>query len=226
MNAHLWAGPELKREYAHFHLGTMIRVLGPADWTDDQTVQLNSGAIVDRGQQPTLYPHFDAFLGAVHAIPDVIQCCFGRDKFGDLRLWFKALSPGEQARRKEFSRRLKPLLYAFRALPLSGTRNTTVHRLGYPPVASRHTGRFGVVHEGTPTRHIPTAETSPHVPPLPMMASATPIELRAEDFTIDGRPLLTVCTEYLEEAAGLIAAARSIEAAVHGASPLTSPPDA
>jgi hypothetical protein len=57
------------------------------------------------------------------------------------------------------------------------------------------------------------------------MARAVPLELRPGDVTIDGKPLLEVCHDYLEEAGKLIAQARVIAAVVHGSRVITAPPD-
>ncbi len=227
MNEQLWAGPDLKQEYALFHLVAMDRILGPANWSRDEIAQLASGAIVDRGQQRALYPHFDAFLAATHAIPSIIQTCFGHDDYKKLRSWWDGLSADERARRKQFEQRFVTAAAPFHAMPLSTARHLSVHRRGYPDVSVRCSGHYGIVYVGGPTQHVPTAEAPPPInPQMPVMGHAVPLELRPDDVTIDGgKPLLTVCHEYFEAAGLLIQKAREIAQQVHGSAVVTPPPD-
>lgn len=227
MHENLWAGPELKLSYASFHLEKMQQVLGPADWTQADIAQLSSGLIVDRAQQRSLFPHFDAFLAAAHAIPFLIQCSFGYDDYGKIKSWFKTLPPDEGNRRKEFRRRLKPLLDAFLLRPLSNARNVSFHRSGHADVVVRCSGRYGIEYVGSPTEPLPAAEY-PVIrnPQQPVMAHAVPLEIRPGDVTVDGKPMLDVCQEHLDEAGKLIAKSRVIAALAHGNAAITPPPDA
>jgi len=223
----LWAGPDLKDEYAFFHLTRMQQALErPTD--DNFAAIVASGAIVDSGWQRKVGPYLDAFLSAARSIPEIIECCFGRDTGGpsDMRRWFDALSADEQARRQEFRRQFAASRDLFAVLPLTKNRNTSVHRRGYPQYEIRIAGRFGVTHEGGPTKGMPLSETptitDPYFPPA--LARAAPIEPQYTDFTIDGKPLFDTCFEYLQRAGALIAEGRKIAARVHGTNSLTPPP--
>src|SRR5579871_2018460 len=188
----LWAGPDLKLEYAQFHLDRMHDALAPPAWNDNDILCRIHGSVVDRRQQLNLYAHFDAFLSAAHAIPGVIQCCFGHDESRKMRKWFAGLPADEQRRRNKYRSLLERHINAFAALPLSSARNTSVHRRGYPEAEARVFGRFGVTFMGTPAHPVPVSYAAvPTGPPGPMPQEIQ-IDLRGGDVTVGGRPILEV----------------------------------
>jgi hypothetical protein len=219
MNEDLWAGVHLKAEYAKFFLQKMSDTLQPPRF---------SNAIVLWEQ--SFYPNLDAFLAMARSIPEIIQCCFGKDGSHKMKRWFNALSHGEQLRRKEFANNFCASYKVFSDHALSTARNISFHRTGHPPVEVRITGRFGVTHVGDPVKRVPMAEsrdfgdpgdnhallwaaTQPPFPVLPMW----------RDFTIGGKPLFAECKDYLELAEELVAEARVLSERVHGTEILTSP---
>lgn len=204
----------------------MQLALAAARWSDEDTAYLISGVIIDRGQQRELYPHFDAFLASTHAVPFIIRCCFGHDGHRALRDWFDGLTADERERRDAFSRAFSNDFGAFLARPLSGSRNTSQHRRGYATdIVARYSNRFGVTYVGDPTKPIPISETIVGGPGGPMFARERPVELRADHFSIDGRPLLEICQERLNAAQTLAGTARTLVGQVHGTRQLTQPPD-
>ena len=226
MHVELWAGAQLKLEYAHFHVARMQRALEPPEMTGDDAAIIASGAMVDTGWQRSIYPHFDAFLAAARSIPEIIQCCFGTDRDYRMLRWVQQLPAEERARRRAFRHQFTGYR-TFRDLPLSRTRHTSQHRRGYADVKLTISGRFGVTYIGGPAKPIPLSET-PYVdnPQLPLMPRASAIEPHYQDFQIDGRPLFTECHEYLGQAQILINDARALADKIHGANMLTAPPDA
>src|ERR1700687_1477412 len=158
MHDELWAGPQLKLEYAHFHVAKMLRALEPPEMTGDYAAIIASGAIVDTGWQRSIYPHFDAFLAAARSIPEIIQCCFGTDRDYRMLRWFQQLPAEEQARRRAFRHQFTGYK-TFRDLPLSRTRQTSLHRRGHADAMLIISGRFGVIYIGGPAKPIPGCET-------------------------------------------------------------------
>jgi hypothetical protein len=225
----LWAGPQLKNDYAFFHLMRMQQALAPPELEGTYAAMAASGTIVDSGWQRKIGPYFDAFLGAARSIPGIIECCFGRDTPNkEMKRWFDALPADEQDRRDQFSQGFKTARDAFAALPLSKNRNTSVHRRGYAPYEISIPGRFGLPHTGGPTKLVPLSETpiitDPNFPPA--LARPWPIQPHFANFTIEGKPLFQTCQEYLNQAGELITESRQIVAMVYGASLVTAPPDA
>ena len=152
----LWAGPELKSGYALFHLMKMQRALTPPQDDGYYAAMRASGTVVDSGWQRAIGPYFDAFLSTARSIPEIIECCFGRDAPNKaMRLWFDGLPADEQDRRDQFNQQFAAARKSFSDLPLTKTRNTAVHRRGYPPYEVRIVGRFGVIHVGGPTKPVP-----------------------------------------------------------------------
>jgi len=225
----LWAGPELKLGYAHYHLVKMQLAITPPQGDSHIAAMQAAGVLVDTGWQRAIGPYFDAFLSAARSIPEIIACCFGRDTPNkEMKLWFDGLPSAEQDRRKQFTQEFKSTRKAFSNLPLTKTRNVAVHRRGYAPYKVRIAGRFGVTHEGGPTKVIPLSEAptifDPNFPPG--LARQWPIEPNYTDVTIDDRPLFDACQEYLNEAARVIGNGRAISTQILGANVLTPPPDA
>lgn len=79
MHDELWAGPELKLSYAGFHFQKMGTSIAPRERTAYDT---GYSATADAGSQHAMFTYFDAFLCAARSIPEIIQCCFGKDKVG------------------------------------------------------------------------------------------------------------------------------------------------
>jgi hypothetical protein len=221
MHDELWAGPELKLDYAWFHFQKMETSLAPRERTRLST---EYGVTMHAGPQHSMFAHFDAFLSAARSIPEIIQCCFGDDRY--MRKWLETLPLDERSRRSAFRDEFTGY-GKFRAIPLSQTRHTSEHRRGYASVEVKITARFGVVHIGGPAKPILAAKMPPiDNPPLPLKVQATPVEPRHGDFTIEGQPLFDVCRHYLEQAQQLINGGRVIADRIHGGKPLTLPPDA
>ena len=226
MHEELWSGPQLKLEYALFHLTRIQRALQRPEMTGDCAANITSNGIVDTGWQPSLYPHFDAFLAAARSIPEIIQCCFGTDRDYRLLRWFQQLPAEEQARRRAFRHQFTGYK-TFRDLPLSRTRQTSLHRRGHADAMLIISGRFGVTYIGGPAKPIPGCETvDTDNPQPPLMTKASAIMPHYQDFQIDRRPLVTECHEYLWQAQKLIDDARALAEEVHGRSMLSAPPDA
>ena len=57
----------------------MIKVAAPPELDAHTGAMLAAAAIVDTGWPRFLYAHFDAFLVALRSVPEIIQCCFGKD---------------------------------------------------------------------------------------------------------------------------------------------------
>jgi hypothetical protein len=195
MHDDLWAAPQLKLEYALFHLTKMQQALESRTTAGDYAAMAESGAIVETDRRRSIYPHFDAFLAATRSIPQIIQCCFGafRHQFTGYR--------------------------AFRDLPLSRTR----HCREYANV--KISARFGVTYAAVPAKPVKLLETAHVEFPLPLIAGALEIEPHAQDFQIDGRPLFAECHEFLGRAQTLIIDARALAERIHGTNRLSSPPD-
>jgi hypothetical protein len=96
----LWAGVELKLQYAEFHLQQMSRSLEPPERTHMNVALEAAGAIIGTDWQISLYAHFDALLSAARSVPwrnpiptDVIEQIRGMDKaefFNTLELLWRA----------------------------------------------------------------------------------------------------------------------------------------
>lgn len=223
MHDELWAGADLKAQYARFHFTKMAEVIQPWERTAINAARQSSGAILDTGWQISIYAYFDAFLSVARSIPEIIQCCFGVDYGGPMKEWFGNLPDQEQARRHEFKRQYKTHYETFRALPLGMARHISEHRQGYPPVTVTVNGRFGVTYTGGPAKGIPTIETPEISKEFPWMNQSSELRPMWPNFAIDGRPLFDECRNYLEAASTLINAARAISDAVHGTESLTPP---
>jgi hypothetical protein len=226
MNEELWAGAELKLEYAQFHFNDMARLVAIPQRSAWDVAVLTSGAIIDNGWQRFFYAHLDALLSAARSVPEIIQCCFGHDQARQMKTWFVGLSADEQRRRRKFSKEFKVSYDGFRALPLGNARHISQHRTGVAPVEVRVTGRFGVTYIGGPAKTIPTSEARPLVDPnFPPSSRNQEVRPTWSDFTIQGQPLFETCREYLNRAQELVEAARRISDDVHGTNVLTAPPD-
>jgi hypothetical protein len=226
MNEELWAGAEVKLEYAEFHFSEMARLVAIPERTAWDVALQASGTIIDGVWQRAFYAHLDALLSAARSIPEIIQCCFGHDPARQMKKWFGGLPAAEQDRRREFRKRFEQSYKTFRDLPLGEARHQIEHRTGVAPVEVTVIGRFGVTYTGGPAKPIPMSEapiiTDPNFPPSLVKAHA--LRPNWSDFTIQGQPLFDTCREYLDEAALLVAGARLLAEAVHGTNVLTVPP--
>ena len=166
------------------------------------------------------------------SVPEIINVCFGYDDRAPkpIRDWFDALDPGEQQRRKEFTKQFAAWYGAFRALPLSNKRNVTFHHTGVSGVKVTIVGRFGI-YTGSATEPVPQAESMP-IPsdadpnfPWPALIRPTALEPKWSDFQIDGRPLYEEVAAYFEATGKLLSEAHNIAEGVHGSNTLSEPPD-
>jgi hypothetical protein len=186
--------------------------------------------------QAKFYYHLDAFLVATRAVPDIIQTCFGKDRV--MGAWLSTLDTNEKNRRRKFQQFFQPDYNNFRKLPLSLTRNVTVHRRGVPQAEVQVLGRYGV-YKGGPLASIPSAESRPIIagndPSLQWAATLPPqpVEPSANDFTFEipqqngpsqSIPLFTGCPQYLKEAEQLKIQAYALCQQKHGGNTLTMPP--
>jgi hypothetical protein len=138
----------------------MGKALLPPPPTAENVALQSSGAILDTRWQNSFYAYLDAFMAMARSVPEIIASCFGADRGSkEMKAWFNSLAPAEQTRRCSFAATFEPFLAAFRALPLSGARNKSLHRSGVAPVEIKVTGRFGVSYTGTPIKRIPSSET-------------------------------------------------------------------
>jgi hypothetical protein len=229
MNEALWAGVELKVQYAEFHLQQMIRSLQPPERTPVNVPQQTAGAIIDTGWQRSFYAHFDAFLSTARSVPEIIQCCFGEDRANRanpvMREWWNKLPAEERERRKEFRKQFTSDYDSFRALRLSTARHISEHRIGYASVTVTISGLFGVIYDGGPVRRVPLSETRDIADPqLAVLAKPVPLQPQWDDFTIDGQKLFPACQDYLARAQALVVEARRHVLQVHGTDTLTPPP--
>lgn len=224
MHEKLWAGVELKLEYAKFHLEKMAGSLQPPERTTHNVARQAAGAIIDTGWQRAFYAHSDAFLAAARSVPWIIEACFGHDRNRQMKNWFDGLPIPEQDRRQQFSSQFKAARGKFDQLPLTNARNMSYHRAGFAPVEVTISGRFGVTHTGGPAERVPIAETRQTNDEHSWMDTPVPIQPMPKDFTINGKPLFDECKTYLGAARQLIHDACSISTTEHGAASLTRPP--
>lgn len=229
MHHALWTGPELKLEYAAFHMGEMRRAVEQRPPDNYQVAQMAAGAIIDNSWQTRFYAHFDAFLLAARSIPEVIQCCFGIDQRPPppIKKWLDTLDPAEKKRRHDFTDQFAPAYKHFRDnFPLSNTRHTIEHRTGVAPIEVIISSFYGVTYVGGPTSRLPLAETRDLPDPaMQPMLKPTPLPQPSwQDFKIDGRRLFETVEEYLAAAHKLVSDARGISQLVHGTNSVTAPP--
>jgi hypothetical protein len=223
MDEKLWAGVELKLQYAEFHLQMMGRSLD----LPKPTALEAYGMIRDTGWQRSLYAYFDAFLSRARSVPEIIQCCFGVDDRSprEIKEWFKKLPADELDRRQEFKKHFKRHYDCFCALPLGRARHISEHRTGVAPVTVTISGMFGVIYRGNAAERIPLSETRQiDDPDRAFLANPIPIQPTWNDFDIDGQPLFPACQKYLDDARVLIDEARRMALRIHGAHSLSSPP--
>src|ERR1700682_620143 len=232
MHEELWAGPDLKLQYAEFHLQKMQQSLeGPP--RDQTSVALQAaGAIIDTGWQRSFYLHLDAFLSTTRSVPEIIQCCFGEDAATQSKSnkrmsdWFqKQLSSDERGRRRQFKTQFASYYRDFRSRRLSEVRHNIEHRTGVTPATFTIKGLFGDTHTGSPTQPVPISETRKiDDPDLAFLAKPNPIQPRWDDFEIEGKPGFPACREHLDAAIALVAQGRKIVEVVHGTKQVSIPP--
>jgi len=158
----LWGGPGVKQEHAFYFWRRMQHALEPPPRTQINVAMQSAGTIIGwTGSSPSM-PNFDAFLAMARSVPEIINVCFGYEDRAPkpIRDWFDALDPGEQQRRKEFTKQFAAWYGAFRALPLSNKRNVTFHRTGVSGVKVTIVARFGI-YTGSATEPVPQAESLP-----------------------------------------------------------------
>jgi hypothetical protein len=231
-----WQGVGFKIGEADFFLSQMREDITPLVPRPETVVfapyMTVPGTIVWNPWQQRFYYHLDAFLAATRSVPDIIQAAVGLDR----RPWVNALPPAEIQRRRTFQGHFKPLYVAFSDLPMSRARVVTLHRTGVPPVEVEIHGLWGV-YTGTPNQAVPIAE-SPSLPPdlsFPVMSTpGLPVQPELNDFTLiehlpgggtRPHPLFPACEDYLRAARQMVEDARRIAQQVHGAQPLTAPPN-
>jgi hypothetical protein len=175
------------------------------------------------------------FLAATRSIPDIIESWFGYDeKAPDRKAWFKSLDPGEQQRRKEFSKGFKPGFDAFKHHALSAQRRKAIHFDGQADWHVEVRGVRGGTYFGDNTTPLDQAEAlvfgGDPVLDVPVMSSpALHLQPRVDDFWLGSRgdptrtPLFGECRRYLSEADTLIKTARSLFASIHDSHPFTVP---
>lgn len=223
MHDELWASVELKVDHAAFFLELMGRSIQPPEWTATEVaIQSAGGTYIDPQWQRAFYAYLDAFLATARSIPEIINCCFGKDiRNGPMRTWFDKLDAAEQSRRGAFSKKFEKDREKFARLGLSNARNITFHR-GVAPVEVRISGLFGVTYTGNPLDRVPAMETSPNAGGT-VTAHPLPVQPKPSDFTTDGKLLFDECDAYLGEARNLVEKARSISLTEHGSQTLTPP---
>ncbi len=223
MDEYLWRGPDLKLEYAMFHLDRMAQSIQEPQPTQHDVAILSSGAMRDGNWRQPFFAYFDAFLVATRSVPEIINYCFGMDRFTER--WVFGLVTDEKRRRIDFNTGFKPHYKGFRDLLLSKQRNITLHRLGHTEVEVRVTGIFGVTYTGGPLGGIPLSETRQiENPDLAHLAKPRVLRPQPQDFKLDGQQLFDLCRQYLGAATQLREEARSIAEKVHGGNKLTTPP--
>ena len=225
----LWAGVERKISNARFFLEEMWRSLEHDPRAEARAIAAGLTVHMPTRWEESFYARLDAFLVMSRSVPEVITCCFGKDRSVQMRNWFLALPATEKKRRQAFSTQFRNDFDNFRALALSNARDITVHRYGYPDVVITVTGKWGV-YTGTPISRLPTAETEPPIvrdtDTLKWAATlpSDPIRVTPKDFTIGRKPLAEECRLYLAAAENLVVTGRAIVTAVHGTDPITPPP--
>jgi hypothetical protein len=231
MHEELWAGVDRKIANAGFFLEDMARSFERADGRAAARA-MAAGVNVEMPLQweRSFYARLDAFLVTARSVPEVINCCFGKDTATrEMRNWFAALPAAEQTCRSDFLIQFEGDYDNFRNLPLSKERNISFHRTGYPAVEGKITGRYGV-YIGNPIKRLPSTETEPllarDTAALQWAATQPPPSIRVtgNDFTIGGKPLFAECRTYLGQAEHLVSQARAIGERVHGTNALTPPP--
>jgi len=199
MNNALWAGVELKAQYAEFHLDRMGRSLQPPERTGRNVAMQAAGAIIDTGWQQPFYAHFDAFLAAARSVPWIIEAGFGVDtSHSVMRPWFAGLMATERNQRQSFSGQFKQGRDIFDKLPLGTARDRSVHRTGFAPAEVTIIGRFGVTYSGGAAKPVPIAETRQISDEHSWLDKPSAVQPMGTDFTIDGRPLFAECRAYLD----------------------------
>jgi hypothetical protein len=143
-----------------------------------------------------------------------------------VRDWFEALSPDEQARRREFSKQFKSDRDLFRDHHLTKARDAKEHWLGFALVEGVVIGPSGKPYPASPTSPVPIAEipsVGDDAPPWARTQPAIPVWPSGDEFTIDGKPLFPELRAYLQLAHQLRDKARDICQRVHNGKHLTPP---
>ena len=118
-------------EYAMFHLDRMAQSIQEPQPSQHDVALLSSGAMRGGNWRQPFFAYFDAFLVATRSVPEIINYCFGMDRF--TKRWVFDLFTDEKRRRIDFNTEFEPHYKSFRDL-LSKQRNITLHRLGHTEV--------------------------------------------------------------------------------------------
>ena len=226
--ADFWPAVDTKLEHAFYFYVQMTRVFD-RDRSAYVGYSSASPTITITNWQTRLFANLDAFLAMTRSVPDIIQASFGWDRV--LEAWLKTLGPNEQKRRQDFAAQFKPTLEAFKQLPLSRARNSTLHRRGETGTEVTIITWFGVSYSGSALKRIPSTVTRPvpdGVDPAtlaPGFSQPIAVEPMWQDFTFEGRLLFDEIRSYRDEADKLRADAWRIAQAVHGTQALTDPPN-
>jgi len=222
----MWGRAEGKLQEAARHWVQMCEALQPPRRKGWMAAMESQGVIIGGDWQQLFYTHVNSFLTTARSVPWIIEACFGVDRGNRImKNWFDQLPAEEQARRRAFCKDFRPLRNCFDRHMLTGARDQTVHRSGFPPVEVTVRGNFGKTYTGGPDKPIPRTEIRGIEGELAWMDKPAPVRTPMwTDFTIGGKPLFDECRAYLDEAGKLITEARAIAAAVHGTVALTPPP--
>src|ERR1041384_3796742 len=127
MQDELWAGLDRKLANAKFHFEHMWSSVLPPSGRMAAIMESN-GQISDTKWQEAFYAYYDAFVSTTRSVAQVLQCCFGYDKYPKIDAWFKTLSKDEQCRRLDFCKQFKPHFRQFDRHPLGTARHVSEHR--------------------------------------------------------------------------------------------------
>jgi len=176
------------------------------------------------------------FLAATRSIPDIIENRFGYDdKAWDRKAWLRTLDPGEQQRRKDFSKTFRPDFDAFKGHALKAQRRKAIHFDGQADWHVVVKGFRGETYFGDNLTPLDQAESLPALtgdPALDLPALESPLlplQPLAKDFWLgakgdpDRTPLFDECRSYLRDADNLIMAARRLFHSIHNGHPFTIP---
>jgi hypothetical protein len=124
MHEGLWAGVDRKIANAGFFLEEMARSFDrPGGRAAARAMAAGVNVEMPLQWERSFYARLDAFLVMTRSVPEVINCCFGKDTATrEMRSWFVSLPAAEQTRRSEFLTQFESDYDNFRNLPLSKER--------------------------------------------------------------------------------------------------------
>jgi hypothetical protein len=230
----LWPGIDLKLQNAAEALTKMRNVLRPSSSAMHAVLESTGARVGGPDWQNNFWPLVPLFLVEVRSIPWNIEACFGHDRSPRVKAWWDSLSPGEQQRRKAFSKQFRRHRKAIDRHDLTTQRDVVYHRVGIATTEARVIGPFGGVFIATPLKRIPDVESRPPDTNIAnddgakwaATLSPEPIWPKPDQFTItkNKKPLFAECERYLALAEQAVSAARQISQNVHGSDSLI-PPD-